>query len=778
MATSFFLCQATFVTSQKEGYRQLRSSGLFSPRQSAIDRGSIIHNFSQADLTYEEDVGDNEADNSHNRNIDREAVLGAHTSTSERNMAGDTAVEAGTHANGCNFDGDNETHLKKYLDDENRGPIFRWKGHNYLVKMAHDLEFLDDTSASAPITAWLGFSVRGNPFLLPPDNFNVCAVLRREHDERQEEITVRRRLQRRKESNRRRNSRSRANSNSNSNGNNNSISVSSNNVSSNNNNSRTNNSNARGAGSDPSSSPLCRQNTPEQPGRVDSDVRGGPEPITLSETRYSGVSEENIQPRATGGDKPPTTVVGHDDAGDCWMSEVGAGSASTSIDPQLPGAGSFEGEGIPCELSSGEEEEVRWGSEGHLDFPLIPPLPKSIRCKGVTAEGVLRDECASEKMLESRSREMLADATRAGNILFGPSAKSSSRMESLALRSSTEGLKGTLKERHVGISRLTSVTIVSGWEEGQHRRVFIAPPSGDGHRRRTRACTASESSLAGTVAFGGRGGIRVTADGRVVDGVAEESSGGCNLDWGTFFDKGRSASAGVVLPSSLASVKATGRCRNTCSPPSCATPFRKLRSPGSSRPGRASSLSHLDVPGSSVEGRASATFCAEWSTAPSSLQASSSSMSTRARARAVCDRPTATRRPCRNGGKTIIIADPARSTETSRVAACLIQAAFLGVRDRLLVRRLREKRLLASALIRRIWRRWRVRVVKWETVRWQRVERLRKTVEDRKRNRAAHSITIFFRDISYQKQRVSRCVSSVQNESVWMLCTFHRPSDG
>ncbi|CAM9317796.1 unnamed protein product, partial [Hapterophycus canaliculatus] len=44
-------------------------------------------------------------------------------------------------------------------------PIFRWKGHNYLTKMTHDLNFLDDSEVSTPITAWLGFPVRGNPFI-------------------------------------------------------------------------------------------------------------------------------------------------------------------------------------------------------------------------------------------------------------------------------------------------------------------------------------------------------------------------------------------------------------------------------------------------------------------------------------------------------------------------------------------------------------------------------------------------------------------------------------
>lgn len=473
------------------------------------------------------------------------------------------------------------------------------------------------------------------------------------------------------------------------------------------------------------------------------------------------------------------------------MSEINAGSTQTSIDPHLPALGSFESEGMPCELSSGEEEEVRWGSEGNLDIPLIPPLPESIRCKGVTAERVLREECAFEEKRESEAREAVADVRRASDILRKPRAESRSLMESLALRSSTEGLKSTLQERHVGMTRLTSATDCFGWEEGgQCRRVFTAPSSGGSRQQRqTRASTASDTSLAETGTFGGRRGVRVTADeGRVADGAGEENSGRLNfgwgmshgernadwgssngrdnLDWGTFNDRAKTASTGMMLPSSLASARAaTGRCRNTRLQPRTA-PLRQLRRMGTgsrsgSRPGHASSFAYIDVaPGCSIEGRPSAAAfpadwsTAQWSTAPSSLQASSSSMSARARARAVTDRPTATRRPGRNLGK-IIIADPSRSAETSRLAACLIQAAFLGVRDRLFVCRLREKRALASVVIRRMWRRWKVRADKWEAVRRERVERLKKRVEDRKRDRAAHSITIFFRDISYQKQRVS-----------------------
>lgn len=41
---------------------------------------------------------------------------------------------------------------------------FEWNGHNYLMKMLQDCDFLDRVDA---LRSWLGFPVSGNPFLLP-----------------------------------------------------------------------------------------------------------------------------------------------------------------------------------------------------------------------------------------------------------------------------------------------------------------------------------------------------------------------------------------------------------------------------------------------------------------------------------------------------------------------------------------------------------------------------------------------------------------------------------
>lgn len=144
---------------------------------------------------------------------------------------------------------------------------------------------------------------------------------------------------------------------------------------------------------------------------------------------------------------------------------------------------------------------------------------------------------------------------------------------------------------------------------------------------------------------------------------------------------------------------------------------------------------------------------AERSTAGSSLQASSSSMSSRARARAVAIRPTARRSFRRNGG-TIVIADPGKSPEIRHKAAALIQAAFLAVCARSFVRRLREDRERATLLIGRTWRRSRMRGAMWEAKRMRRAQELRRVAEGRSRNRAAHLLQTFFRDIKYRRIRV------------------------
>lgn len=80
---------------------------------------------------------------------------------------------------------------------------FHWKGRNYLDKMRCDLGFLTDGSrswASCQIfSAWLGFSTTANPFLIPPEGYDVCEALQVEHEQSRENAASRR-TERRRES--------------------------------------------------------------------------------------------------------------------------------------------------------------------------------------------------------------------------------------------------------------------------------------------------------------------------------------------------------------------------------------------------------------------------------------------------------------------------------------------------------------------------------------------------------------------------------------------------
>lgn len=51
------------------------------------------------------------------------------------------------------------------------------------------------------------------------------------------------------------------------------------------------------------------------------------------------------------------------------------------------------------ELSSGEEEEVRWAGGGCLDAPIVPPLPECTIRKATAAALVLEAESIGEDAL-------------------------------------------------------------------------------------------------------------------------------------------------------------------------------------------------------------------------------------------------------------------------------------------------------------------------------------------------------------------------------------------
>lgn len=689
-------------------------------------------------------------------------------------------------------------------NDSSPAPVFLWKGHNYLTKLAHDLEFLDDADASAPVSAWLGFSVRDNPFLIPPSGLNVCEDLRRQREERREEAAVRRRQQQQHQRSggtgigQRRLSRSRSRSRANSNDDD-------------------DDKHRRPPASGDVSAPLPRgQSKPERKqGRdPDSDIKGRdarPEPMVLTpqqqsappmadadandegRKRKSGSATENVVTTS------PLLLVtedqndGVDGGGGIFVTESvvrsafseaaaegSLRSASTSVESPLfpPGLGYSDNENtIPHQLSTDEEEELQWAGGGRLDLPIVPELHKSVRSKALAAAQVLRSEAASEQALTSSARAILSNARRTEGILHTSEKDCSIRIESLAERSVREGLRGALVDRHVGATRLNlspsllkssscvMMRMLPCWREEKERPPFIrsvstAPARGGGRPGLTVICSGAgaarvragaarlgpDRALAAFGSGGGgggssRGGVRVSVDGHheAMDGAiaraGKRSSDRCTQSVprdGNSTNNRNENGKRAPLPSSRSQCLESGTASETST--------TKL---GATKEGTADTAA------------VSAASPGDRSTTSSSLQASSSTMSTRARAKALAVRPTARRRPfCRNGGGRVIIPDPGVSADVRRRAAARIQAALLALCARRYVRWLRDDRERAAQLIWRNWRRWRAKVDMHTARRLRRAEGLRRVAEERLRNRAAHVIQTFFRDVRYRRERV------------------------
>ena len=445
--------------------------------------------------------------------------------------------------------------------------------------------------------------------------------------------------------------------------------------------------------------------------------------------------------------------------GAAGVTEASIGSVSTSVEPPLLGGleGFEEDEAIPCELSSGEEEEVLWSGGGQLGVPIIPDLPEAVRSKASAAAEVLRGESASEKMWESSAREILDNASRTREILHKPGREHSARVESLAARSSRTGLKGALVDRHVGATRLrpaASLEELAAWGDDSPlvRRASTAPARDAGARRGSRGfdldgATAAARSVRSTrrdqdrtrLSSGnnGRGGVCVSVEGEIVvggDGGQVENARGAPTP-----PPDRPRRAAVGLQASTASGRSFG-----------ASPPRSRRRDPFVAGGAAAAASEGSI------GGASAASLLDRSLASSSLQASSSGMSARVRARAVATRPTAMRRPfCRWGaGGKIIITDPGQSPEVRHRAATLIQAVMLAMKARRDVQRLRDDRERAALLIGGNWRRYRARLDMWKAKRLRRAEELRQLAVDRLKDRGAHIIQTFCRDFKYRRKRV------------------------
>lgn len=676
-------------------------------------------------------------------NTPREASCGEGFVPSEICREERTASETDAGKADADRSGNTATETEYLHDQTNDSSLttFLWKGQNYLLKMATDLEFLDDPSVAAPVSAWLGFSARCNPFLMPPEGHDVCESLRRGHDERCERAADRRRQRRRRDSNsERRHSRSRGNT----------------------------ASGARAAVLDPPEPHASRrqsENRTVAPGFGGGNGGGSDVPASsVSAVDVQGTRESSDRPQTPSAQGDPVTVTNDSGRGNNahgrTMTETSIGSASVSTDPLRRGLDKLEERLVPCELSSGEEEEVRWRGGGCLDIPIVPTPPESILRKASAANEVLRFEVSLQEVLERKASGTLSSARRAREMLREPREEHWSRVDSLALKSFREDLRSALKERHVGATTLRPlwVTEMASSSEGSLGRE-IAEPITERGRGRTGSFTArgNGNKYGDMSAPVSRAGVRVFAE--AWEDRMEGTTNGTHARSATGDDQDRGTARGSISSIFASTELLESRPRNGASPSSVpSVTWPSFPATDQNQPASGERLNLLSVhPGVTTEPGGSVTSLLSGTdlSASASLHASSSSMSSRARAKVVAGRPTAMRRPRWHGGGKTIVTDPTRSMETRERAAVLIQAAFMGVRSRSYVRRLRETQAEAAATVNRLFRGWVVRNSMRRAKRTRRAEELRQRARDRQHNRAANLIVIFFRDIGYQKQRVS-----------------------
>lgn len=577
------------------------------------------------------------------------------------------------------------TSLDNFVDDS--PATFLWKGHNYLLKMSNDLDFLDDQTISSPVTGWLGFHARGNPFLVPPGDHDICKALQREHAERLKEISARRQQHHHKHPHRHQHRRQ---------GSSNKQRLD---------NSRVDVNVLR-----------VRGIQEEEPQSMASKLTAS---ASASELSF-GVSEI---PRTLQSNQQARSVVTH--SGD-EITQVIIGLRPASTDCAMRGISKVdENELDAFSLSSGEEEEVRWDGGGALDAPIIFPLPKTIIQRAQDAIEVICKEKLGSKSLESKAQRIAAGMRRTARILREPCRELSSRMELLCSRNDPKRLKQYLKARHVNASRLVSASVAgfNGAQQRTLRRVSTAPAPGSCWQEPEFPWRLS-SNLEQSSGFG-QGGVLGWNDGPTDNYCSSVTVGyptGQKLrpslsdtaieTYAQDHDLGQSVNHGREEQSILA-----------------------IESPDSL----------VDLAATSLGASASDWFTTSSS---SSLHASASNMSLRAHARAMASCRVATRHPCRRGRGKLLLPDPSACAQVRENAACLVQAALLGVRARSLVRRLREQQTRAATTISRVYRGWRMRIV-------LKLADLKKRMRIQKRNRAALSIAILFRDIVYKRRRVS-----------------------
>ena len=324
----------------------------------------------------------------------------------------------------------------------NSPAAFMWNGQNYLVKMSHDLDFLDDAIMSFPVGAWLEFSARSNPFLVPPvGHYARKEALRLEGEEPIEKFSSRRQQQPDKGLHRHRHGRHNEGS---SNG-------------------RCNPRSYANVG-DSSTPPCQRHNTQERQefcnGRNGSCVPNttalehGILPTAAESNQRSGFTVDQEQELAVKGGGGKYTYGGTE------MMKTRIGSPPKSNHWTARGLGDLDEELKMFPLSKLDEREVQWKGGGDLDAPLVPPLPELIVQKALGAADELEKERSSEIIGKFKARGVAANSESIAWILREPRLEYASRMEWLISRSCKEGLREYLKMRHVGI---TNELVTNHW---------------------------------------------------------------------------------------------------------------------------------------------------------------------------------------------------------------------------------------------------------------------------------------------------------------------------
>lgn len=344
---------------------------------------------------------------------------------------------------------------------------FRWRGQNYLLKMWEDIDFLDDHTTSAPVTAWLGFPARGNPFLVPPVGHDTRETLRLAHRDSREAAGARRR--RRQGRNDSRSGRQRSRSRSLTIG----LAHGDPMCDSDDNHCEGGSRDAAATGTATRAVPTgalatgaCateaftakdgrrlgdedREDAGCRPGDLNSG-RGGKERQARPDRAKDLLGKRKQSPGSRDLDHSEGRLGGKRKL--VPRSQVGEGDRTLKEEEvrEQEGNDNDDGASLPCHLSLGEEDEKVWNGGGNLDIPLVPPLPELVRQRASTATHVLKAERAFAARRDNRSRSILNNAKWTRDMIVKTKEDHISRTQALINGSFQIGLKLSLKKRHIG----------------------------------------------------------------------------------------------------------------------------------------------------------------------------------------------------------------------------------------------------------------------------------------------------------------------------------------